>query len=152
MVADVKIKANTIQVVNYIKKLQRNIPKDIIKGLARAASYAEDDIDQRTRNKGLDFTNKKFKKYSEVYKQSDIFKKKQNKFVDLTLHGHMFNSLTWNIKGKTATLFFRRKTEQIKAWIHDTGIGKMPPRRFFSISKQQENTIRDIFYKSIRTR
>ena len=38
MVADVKIKANTIDVSNYIKKLQRTIPKDITKALNKVSA------------------------------------------------------------------------------------------------------------------
>jgi mevalonate kinase len=44
MVADVKIKANTIDVSNYIKKLQKTIPRDITKALNKVSAYAVDQI------------------------------------------------------------------------------------------------------------
>jgi len=149
MVADVKIKANTIDVSNYIKKLQRTIPKDITKALNKVSAYAADQIQTKTQ-KGQTPDGGTFKQYSEEYKQSDEFKKKKNKFVDLTLHGHMFNSLTWKVKRTTSTLFFRRKSEQIKAWVHDEGVGKMPRRPLFAIGRRDEDKIRSIFLRNIK--
>jgi hypothetical protein len=54
------------------------------------------------------------------------------------------------VRGTTGTLFFGRKSEQIKAYIHDTGVGKMPTRPFFAIGKNDENKIRNMFLKEIR--
>ncbi len=62
----------------------------------------------------------------------------------------MLGSLTWRVRGTTGTLFFGRKSEQIKAYIHDTGVGKMPQRPFFAIGKNDENKIRNMFLKEIR--
>ena len=149
MVADIKIKANTINVSNYIKKLQRTVPRDIKKALNKVSAYAADQIETKTQ-KGKKPDGGTFARYSEQYKQSDQFRKKTNKFVDLAFHGHMFNSLTWRVRGTTGTLFFGRKSEQIKAYIHDTGVGKMPTRPFFAIGKNDENKIRNMFLKEIR--
>ena len=149
MVADIKIKANTINVSNYIKKLQRTIPRDIKKALNNVSAYAADQIHTKT-SKGQKPDGGTFARYSEQYKQSDQFRKKTNKFVDLTFHGHMLGSLTWKVRGTTGTLFFGRKEEQIKAYIHDTGVGKMPTRPFFAIGKNDENKIRNMFLKEIR--
>ena len=149
MVADVKIKANTIDVSNYIKKLQRTIPKDITKALNKVSAYAADQIQTKTQ-KGQTPDGGTFKQYSEAYKRSEQFKKKKNKFVDLTFHGHMFNSLTWKVRRTTSTLFFRRKSEQIKAYVHDEGVGQMPRRPFFAIGKKDENKIRDMFLRNIK--
>ena len=143
MVADIKIKANTINVSNYIKKLQRTIPRDIKKALNNVSA---DQIQTKTQ-KGQKPDGGTFARYSEQYKQSEQFTKKTNKFVDLTFQGHMFNSLAWVNRGYKNILFFRRKTEQIKAYIHDTGVGKMPTRPFFAIGKKDENKIKDIFAK-----
>ena len=48
------------------------------------------------------------------------------------------------------TLFFRRQTEDIKAFKHDTGVGKLPVRPFFAIGRRDEDKIRDIFFRSIK--
>jgi hypothetical protein len=62
----------------------------------------------------------------------------------------MFSSLTWKVSGSKGSLFFRRQTENEKAFRHDQGIGKLPRRPFFAIGKQDENKIRDLFFKHIK--
>ena len=47
MVADIKITANTINVSNYIKKLQRTVPRDIKKALNKVSAYAADQVQKR---------------------------------------------------------------------------------------------------------
>ena len=149
MVADVKIKANTINVSNYIKKLQRTIPRDITKALNEVSAYAVDQIKQKTA-KGQTPDGGTFKEYSEAYKRSKQYQKKKNKFVDLYFRGHMINSLTWKTRRTTSTLFFRSKEQQIKAYIHDQGVGQMPRRPFFAIGRRDEDKIRDMFLRNIR--
>ena len=144
MVADIKIKFNTIDATNYLKKISKNTPRAIKESLNRVSAYAVDQITEKTQ-KGQKPDGGTFARYSEMYKQSKQFKKKENKFVDLKFHGHMLNSLAWANRGYKNILFFRRKTEQIKAYIHDTGVGKMPTRPFFAIGKKDENKIKDIF-------
>ena len=48
MVADIKIKANTIEVVNYLKKLQKTIPKDITRALNVVSAYGVKQIEEKT--------------------------------------------------------------------------------------------------------
>ena len=81
MVADVKIKANTIDVSNYIKKLQCTVPRDNKEALNKVSAYASDQIQKKTQ-KGQKPDGGTFARYSEQYKQSDQFRKKTNKFVD----------------------------------------------------------------------
>tara|TARA_R100001443_G_scaffold29668_2_gene42907 strand:+ start:1265 stop:1717 length:453 start_codon:yes stop_codon:yes gene_type:complete len=149
MVADIKVKANTIEVTNYIKSLQRKIPRNIQKGLAQASAFGVQQITDKTQ-KGQMPDGGRFKPYSEQYKKSEAYKKKNNKFVDLTLDGLMFRSLTFKVSRSKGTLFFRRNTENKKAFFHDAGIGKMPQRPFFAIGRRDEDKIREIFNKAIR--
>tara|TARA_R110000796_G_scaffold58002_1_gene133727 strand:+ start:670 stop:1122 length:453 start_codon:yes stop_codon:yes gene_type:complete len=149
MVADIKIKANTIEVVNYLKKLQKTIPKDITRALNVVSAYGVKQIEEKTRRNEMP-DGGRFKDYSQQYKNSKAYASKENKSVDLYLSGKMFSSLTWKVSGSKGSLFFRRQTENIKAFKHDQGIGKLPKRPFFAIGKQDENKIRDLFFKHIK--
>ena len=57
----------------------------------------------------------------------------------------MFRSLTFKATRTRGTLFFRRQTEDIKAFKHDTGVGKLPVRPFFAIGRKDEDKIRKLF-------
>ena len=149
MVADIKIKANTIEVTNYIKFLQRKIPSNIQKGLSQASAFAVQQITDKTQ-KGKMPDGGRFKDYSKGYKNSKEYKKKKNKFVDLTLSGRMYRSLTFKATRNKSSLFFRRQEEDKKAFWHDTGVGKMPQRPFFAIGRRDEDKIRDIFFRVIK--
>tara|TARA_R100001377_G_scaffold85_2_gene122 strand:- start:5334 stop:5786 length:453 start_codon:yes stop_codon:yes gene_type:complete len=149
MVADIKIKANTIEVVNYLKKLQKTIPKDITRALNVVSAYGVKQITEKTQ-KGQTPDGGGFQEYSSRAKEDRNKRGRQTSFVDLTDSGKMFSSLTWKVSGSKGSLFFRRQTENEKAFRHDQGIGKLPRRPFFAIGKQDENKIRDLFFKHIK--
>jgi len=149
MVADIKIKANTIEVVNYLKKLQKTIPRDITKALNVVSAYGVKQIGEKTR-KGNTPDGGRFAEYSQRAKEDRSKRGRQTSFVDLTDSGKMFSSLTWKVSGSKGSLFFSRQTENEKAFRHDQGIGKLPRRPFFAIGKQDENKIRDLFFKHIK--
>ncbi len=149
MVADIKVKANTIEVVNYIKKLQRNIPKDIKRALNVVSAYGVQRVTEKTQ-KGEMPDGGRFAGYSQKAKEDRAKRGRQTSFVDLTDTGKMFSSLTFKVSGSKGSLFFRRQTENEKAFRHDQGIGKLPRRSFFAIGKQDENKIRDLFFKHIK--
>ena len=48
MVADVKFTANTVEVSNFIKRLQKKIPNEIQMGLARASAFGIKQITDKT--------------------------------------------------------------------------------------------------------
>ena len=98
----------------------------------------------------LSAAQEEFDAQLQQYKNSKAYASKENKSVDLYLSGKMFSSLTWKVSGSKGSLFFRRQTENIKAFKHDQGIGKLPKRPFFAIGKQDENKIRDLFFKHIK--
>lgn len=149
MVADIKIKANTIEVTNYIKSLQRKIPSNIQKGLSQASAFAVQQITDKTQ-KGQMPDGGRFKGYSQSAKKDRKKRGRQTSFVDLTDTGRMFRSLTFKATRNKASLFFRRQEENKKAFFHDTGVGKMPQRPFFAIGRRDEDKIRDIFFRVIK--
>ena len=140
MVADVNVKANVIEVTNFLKKLSKKQKRTIQKSLNRVSNMAVLMITKRTQ-KGLKPDGGRFIQYSEAYKQSKDFKKKKNKFVDLTLSGKMFRSLDFKKRGLRNTLFFANKEREKIAFRHDTGVGKLPPRPFFAIGRTEEEKI-----------
>jgi len=149
MVADIKVKANTIEVSNYIKSLQKKIPSNIQKGLAQASLFGIQQITEKTQ-KGQMPDGGRFRPYSKRAKKDRAKRGRQISFVDLTDTGRMFRSLTNKVTKNKATLFFRRQEENKKAFFHDRGIGKMPQRPFFAIGRRDEDKIREIFNKAIR--
>jgi phage gpG-like protein len=149
MVADVKITANTIDVSNYIKKVAKQMPGNIQKGLAQASLFGIQQITDKTQ-KGQMPDGGKFRPYSKRTKKDRAKRGRQISFVDLTDTGRMFRSLTNKVTKNKATLFFRRQEENKKAFFHDRGIGKMPQRPFFAIGRKDEDKIRSIFFKAIK--
>jgi len=149
MVADVKVTANTIEVSNYIKSLQRKIPSNIKKGLAQASAFGIQQITDKTQ-KGQMPDGGRFRPYSKATRKDRAKRGRQISFVDLTDSGRMFRSLTFKVTRSKGTLFFRRQEENKKAFFHDTGHGKMPQRPFFAIGRKDEDKIRNIFFKAIR--
>ena len=149
MVADVKVTANTIEVSNYIKSLQRKIPSNIQKGLAQASAFGIQQITDKTQ-KGQMPDGGRFRPYSKRTRKDRAERGRQISFVDLTDSGRMFRSLTSKITKSKGTLFFRRQEENKKAFFHDTGHGKMPQRPFFAIGRRDEDKIRSIFNRAIK--
>jgi phage gpG-like protein len=149
MVADVKITANTIDVSNYIKKVARQMPGNIQKGLAQASAFGIQQITEKTQ-KGQMPDGGRFRPYAKSTKKDRTERGRQISFVDLTDSGRMFRSLTNKVTRNKATLFFRRQEENKKAFFHDTGHGKMPQRPFFAIGRRDEDKIRSIFLKAIK--
>ena len=150
MVADIKIKANTIQVSKFLKKLQRTIPKDIKTALNKVSAYGVKQITDKTQ-KGKTPDGGTFQSYAPSTKEDRSKRGRQISFVDLTDTGQMFRSLTWKADRNKSTLFFRRQSENKKASYHDFfGAGKTKiVRPFFAIGRKDENKIRDIFFKTI---
>lgn len=153
MVAEVKIKANTIEVTKYLKRLQKTIPKDIKTALNKVSAFGVKQITEKTQ-KGEKPDGGRFKGYAKSTKKDRTKRGRQIGFVDLTDTGQMFRSLTFKANRNKSTLFFRRQSENRKASYHDFfGAGKSKVvRPFFAIGRKDENKIRDIFFKSIGVR
>lgn len=148
MVADIRITANTVDVMAYINKTKQAIPTQIQKGLAQASLYGIQQITDKSQ-KGQLPDGGRFK----PYKQSTIKNRKrrgrQVSFVDLTDTGRMFRTLTSKLSKSKATLFFRRQEENRKAFFLETGTRHMQSRPFFAIARRDEDKIRQIFFRNI---
>ena len=146
MVADVKIKANTIEVVKFLKSIERKFPKAIEESLNRVSAYGVKEITENTQ-KGILPDGGRLKPYAQSTKKARQKKGRQVSFVDLTDTGQMFRSLTWKADRKKSTLFFRRQSENRKAAYHDFfGAGKKKVvRPFFSIGRKDEIQIQKRF-------
>ena len=149
MVADVKFTANTVEVSNFIKRLQKKIPNEIQMGLARASAFGIKQITDKTQ-KGQLPDGGRLRPYKKSTKKSRSKRGRQVGFVDLTDTGRMFRSLTSKITKSKGTLFFRRQEENKKAFFHETGTRFMEARPFFAIGRRDEDKIRDIFFKAIK--
>ena len=76
MVAELNVDANVIEVRNFLKKLSKKQKRTIQKSLNRVSNMAVLMITKRTQ-KGLKPDGGRFIQYSEAYKQSKDFKKKE---------------------------------------------------------------------------
>ena len=146
MVADVKIKANTIEVVKFLKSIENKVPRAIEESLNRVSAYGVKQITEKTQ-KGIMPDGGSFQPYAESTKKDRQERNRQVAFVDLTDTGQMFRSLTWKADRKKSTLFFRRQSENRKAAYHDFfGAGKKKVvRPFFSIGRKDEIQIQKRF-------
>ena len=146
MVADIKIDVNTIEVKKLLKKYSSRQRKGIQRSLNRISNMAILMITKRTQ-KGFKPDGGRFIQYSRAYKESEDYKKKKNKFVDLTLSGKMFRSLDYRKRGLRNTLLFANKEREKIAFLHDTGRGKLPKRPFFAIGRKEEPKLVNEFSK-----
>lgn len=146
MVADVKIKDNTIEVVNFLKSIEKKFPQAIKESLNTVSAYGVKQITEKTQ-KGIMPDGGSFQPYAESTKKDRQERNRQVAFVDLTDTGQMFRSLTWVNRGYKNILFFRRATENRKAAYHDYfGAGKKKVvRPFFSIGRKDEIQIQKRF-------
>ena len=146
MVADVKIKANTIEVVKFLKSRENKFPKAIEESLNRVSAYGVKQITEKTQ-KGVLPDGGRLKPYAQSTKKARQKKGRQVSFVDLTDTGQMFRSLTWKARRNKSTLFFRRHAENKKASYHDYfGACKSKVvRPFFSIGRKDEIQIHKRF-------
>ena len=148
MVADVKVKFNTIEVSNFIKRITKKQRKSITTALNNVSNMAVFMITKRTQSGKLpDGGN--MKAYAKSTKKDRNKRGRQTGFVDLTDTGKMFRSLDFRQIGYKNTLFFANKEREKIASFHDTfGVGKKKVRRpFFAIGKKEEDKIKEEFSK-----
>lgn len=131
---------------SVIRRIKNQISDDKIKRrvVNRLASYELAKIVYRTQEKGLDYLNRSFVPYSAGYKKRS---KKVADHVTLTDKGHMFNSLAYRSIGNGAELYFRQNRQGKKAYYHDMGIGRLPQRPFFRLSKPEKDILLSRFSK-----
>ena len=106
MVADVRIKDNSVQVSKSLLRLSKQIPQIVKKALSNAVAFQVAAIKKSTNLKGVDFRGRAFKPYSKNYKRRLV---KQSGVVDLKDTGQMFSSLTSKVTPSKGELFFLQK-------------------------------------------
>jgi len=145
---EVKVKVNTINVVNELKRMTRKQKASVTKALNNVSNMAIFMIDKRTK-KGLLPDGGRMLPYEKSTIKRRKKKGRQTGFVDLEDSGQMFRSLTYDIKGLKSSLFFRGQDQNKKASYHDIfGVGKKKTiRPFFSIGNKEEDKIRQQFTK-----
>ena len=149
MVADIKITANTVDIVKFLERTKQKIPNQIQMALAKASQFGIMRITDKTQQGQLP-DGGRLRPYKKSTRKSRTKRKRQVGHVDLTDTGRMFRSLTSKISKSKGTLFFRRQEENKKAFFHETGTRFMEARPFFAIGRRDEDKIRDIFFKAIK--
>lgn len=154
----ITVKDNSKSFKKILKIDSEKIKKAIQKGLGEASAFQVDAIRDRTEQKGKDVYGRPFKPYSKGYIQArrKRFNDPSNQdttpknFVDLNFTGKMFSSLGFVVRPSRGVVFFRSAEQSRKANIHNEGIGRMPKREFFGISKLEQKKINAIIGKNIK--
>ena len=152
------IKHNSRSFKKALKNKSNRVQSAIQKALADASAFQVDAIRERTEQRGKDVHNRPFKPYSKSYirarrkRSNDSSNRDQSpkSFVDLNFTGKMFSALTFTTRPSKGVLFFRTAQQSKKAFIHNTGAGRMPKREFFGVSLLEQKKINAIIGKSIK--
>jgi hypothetical protein len=142
----VQIKANTLEVVQELKRISKKQKSAIEKSLNKVSNMAVFMITKRTQSGKLP-DGGQMRAYAKGTVRSRKKRGRQTGFVDLTDTGKMFRSLDFKTGGLKSTLFFSNTERNKIASYHDTfGVGKSKVvRPFFSIGKKEEDKIRQEF-------
>ena len=148
MVADIKVKFNTIEVKNFLTSLKQKQRSAINSALSRVSNMAILMITKRTQSGRLPDGGRMLP-YAKSTKSNRKKRGRQVGFVDLTDSGKMFRSLDFRTGGFKSTLFFANKEREKIASFHDSfGVGKRKVKRpFFAIGNKEENKIKEEFSK-----
>ena len=144
----VQIKANTIEVKNFLNSIKRRQSAVIKKALNRVSNMAVLMITKRTQSGRLP-DGGTFLPYTKKTRELRQKKGRQTGHVDLTDTGKMFRSLDFRQRGFKNTLLFTNKEREKIALRHDVlGVGKRKTKRpFFSIGNKEEDKIKEEFSK-----
>tara|TARA_B100001939_G_C16939027_1_gene617438 strand:- start:825 stop:1286 length:462 start_codon:yes stop_codon:yes gene_type:complete len=136
MALEIKITSNVKKVqARYIKFLNK-FPAIIKMGLEQAGENLKEAILDRT-DRGLDMNRKRFIGYSDSYAAM-----KGKTTVDLQDTNKMLQSIGSKlISSNKAQVYFRSQREATKAFMHQTGQGNLPIRKFFGFDKKLEKVI-----------
>ena len=142
----VQVKANTLEVKNFLKSISRKQSSVIKKALNRVSNMAILMITKRTQSGRLP-DGGTFLPYTKKTKELRQKKGRQTGHVDLTDTGKMFRSLDFRQRGFKNTLLFANKEREKIAFRHDVlGVGKRKTKRpFFSIGNKEEDKIKKEF-------
>ena len=124
-----------------LDQIKRKIPSASAKGIARASTFIQNAIKDRTRQ-GKSVNGGGFKKYSKGYARKRA-KRGATLTPNLFFTGEMLGNMSFKKLSSTkGQVFFPRRTENIKAFFNDQS------RPFFSVNRQEEDKAVDIFRKT----
>ena len=124
-----------------LDQIKRKIPSASAKGIARASTFIQNAIKDRTRQ-GKSVNGGGFKKYSKGYARKRA-KRGATLTPNLFFTGEMLGNMSFKKLSSTkGQVFFPRRTENIKAFFNDQS------RPFFSVNRQEEDRAVDIFRKT----
>ncbi len=154
----ITVKDNSKSFKKALRIKTEKMKKAIQKGLGEASAFQVSAIRYRTEQKGKDVHGRPFKPYSKGYIQAKRkrFNDPSNRdttpknFVDLNFTGRMFSSLSFTTRPSRGIVFFKSAQQSKKAVIHNEGLGRMPKREFFGISKIEQKKINAIIGKNIK--
>ena len=120
MVADIKITANTVDIVKYLERTKQKIPNQIQMALAKASQFGIMRITDKTQ-KGQLPDGGRLRPYKKSTRKSRTKRKRQVGHVDLTDTGRMFRSLTSKISNQKAHCFLgdKKKTKRLSSMIQE---------------------------------
>ena len=147
MAARLKLTFDLVEVIKSVtsdrRKLRVYLPLVSDQGFKREfGKRCIDDIESRL-DDGVDKNGKAMKKYSEAYKQSEVFKfwGKDNT-VNLKLTGQMRSAIdVVSIKPRTVTIGFIDQEANDKAHGHVHGSNFLPVRDFWGVPKSSQVSI-----------
>ena len=142
----VQIKANTIEVKNFLNSIKRRQSAVIKKALNRVSNMAVLMITKRTQSGRLP-DGGTFLPYTKKTRELRQKKGRQTGHVDLTDTGKMFRSLDFRQRGFKNTLLFTNKEREKIAFRHDVlGVGKRKTKRpFFAIGDKEVDKLKSEF-------
>lgn len=123
---------------------------EAVKLWGRIGFQAIDIISQRSL-KGKDYQGAAFHLYDKKYARRK--KAKGGEFfsgVNLHASGNMFAAIKAKSTSRNTTLFFSKPLENKKAFLHHKGIGSMPKREFFDLSRMEKKELMGLMAAEIR--
>lgn len=121
-----------------------------VKLWGRIGFQAIDIISQRSL-KGKDVKGTSFTAYDKKYAKWK--KAKGGEFftgVNLHASGNMFAAMKAKSTARNTTLFFSKPLENKKAFLHHKGIGIMPKREFFDLSRMEKKELMGLMAAEIK--
>ena len=135
-----------------LEQLLKKVPTfwEDSKIMRQLAAYGAFAIKERTA-RGVDYQEKEFAPYSVAYEELRRKKGRAVDKVNLLFKGKMLGAITTDARKGEGTIFFSSATESDKAYRHVAGLGNLPKREFFRLSRKDANFITDTLNKHIDT-
>jgi hypothetical protein len=101
---------------------------------------------------GVDRFGEEMAPYSEVYKESfDYIAARKDGTVNMRLTGDMLGNIDiLESKGDKVTIGFRGSKENLKAYDHMMGTGKLPVRQFFGVSESEVDAVKQEYEQELK--